>query len=144
MSKPKSKIDELRAQLAAARAPREQKQAALDEAAEIARLEREIADEPAIAKAVEEHGAIGEMISVIHTPAGVVIVKRPRGAVWRKFSETHDIKSSDVLSFVKNCLVHPGKTEVEDIFEAYPVALETVAEQAKLLASVRVRDMAGK
>lgn len=144
MSKPKSKVEELRAQLAAARAPRDQKQAALEEAAEIARLEREIADEPAIAKAVEEHGAIGEMIAVLHTPSGAVVVKRPQQAAWRRFSDSDTLKGKDVHRLAYDCLVYPARADFDRICDAHPAALEQIGVMITELASVRARDLAGK
>lgn len=143
MSK-RSKVEELRAKLAEARAPREQKQAELEDAAEIARLEQEIADEPHIAKAVEEHGAIGEMIAVMHTQSGAVIVKRPQQAAWRRFSDSDTLKGKDVHRLAYDCLVYPSRADFDRICDAHPAALEQVGVLITDLASVRARDLAGK
>lgn len=143
MSK-RSKVEELRAKLAEARAPREQKQAELEDAAEIARLEQEIADEPHIAKAVEDRGAIGERIAVVHTPSGVIIVQRPQQAAWRRFSDADNLKGRDIHRLAQDCLVYPSKAAFDAICEAHPAALETVGVHITELASVRARDAAGK
>ena len=62
-----------------ARAPREQNwsQAPKGDAAEIAPRTRDCG-RATHRQAVEEHGAIGERIAVVHTPSGVVIVRRPQ------------------------------------------------------------------
>lgn len=136
-------VDALRAQLAEARAKREAKQANAEREDERARLKQELADEPVIEKAIDEHGAIGDGIAVLHTRLGVVIVRRPRQAVWRAFSDK-DVRGSTVHTLVQQCLVHPTKAELDTILNAYPAALEMLGGKVAELATVRERDSAGK
>jgi len=144
-SRQPNELERLRAELAAAKAPREAMQAVLEESAEIARLTQELSDEPHIAAAVEEHGAVGDAIAVLHTPAGAIIVRRPKGAVWRRFSETAaGMKSGDILTFVKSCLVYPQKADVERIFDLHPAALERVGGMLAELANVKASEAVGK
>lgn len=141
---PVDELEALRAQLAAARAPREQTQASKEREAEIARLKQELADEPAIAAAVETHGAIGQAIGVLHTPSGVVIVKKPRQASWRRFSDSGAIKGSDVHTLLQACLVHPTKADLDRILDAHPAAVETLGGIITGLAAAGTKEAAEK
>lgn len=134
----------LRAKLAAARAPRDQKQAALEREAEIARLTQEIADEPAIAEMVDKHGAVGDGIAILRTPEGAVVVKRPQQAVWRRFSDTKNTDGPAVYKLVRGCVVYPSLERLEAIIEKRPAALEQLGGLISELAIARDADLAGK
>lgn len=137
-------LDVLRAKLAAARAPRDQKQAELERAAEIARLTQEIADEPAIAEAVDKYGAVGDGVAILRTPEGAVVVTRPKQAVWRRFSDTKVTDGVAVYKLVRGCVVHPSLERLEAIIEKRPGALEQLGGLIAELAVARDADLAGK
>jgi len=143
-AEPVDELTALRAQLAAARAQRETAQEALERAAEIARLKQEIADEPHITKAVEEHGAIDDRIGLVQTAMGVVIVRRPKQAVWRRFSDAGSMKGPDIHTMVKQCLVHPDAARFDSICDAYPATLEIVGGKVATLAQSRTKEAAEK
>ena len=144
MSKQPDELEVLRAKLAAAKAPREQKQAALERDAEIARLTQEIADEPAIAEAVDKYGAVGDGIAILRTPEGAVVVTRPKQAVWRRFSDTKVTDGASVYKLVRGCVVHPSLERLEAIIEKRPAALEQLGGLISELAVARDADLAGK
>ena len=147
MAKKESEMDEveaLRKQLAEARAPREAKQAQLEREREIARLKQEIEDEPAIAAAVVEHGAIGDKIGVVHSDEGAIVVKRPKVAAWRRFSDGETVKGKDMRMLAKECLVYPSWSRFEAITEARPAALEAVGLVIGRLAQARDKEAAEK
>lgn len=144
MSKQPDELEALRAKLAAARAPREQKQAGLEREAEIARLTQEIADEPAIAEMVDRHGAVGDGIAILRTPEGAVVVTRPKQAVWRRFSDTKVTNGESVYKLVRGCVVHPSLERLEAIIEKRPGALEQLGGLIAELAVARDADLAGK
>ena len=144
MSKQPDELEALRAKLAAARAPREQKQASLEREAEIARLTQEIADEPAIAEMVDRHGAVGDGIAILRTPEGAVVVTRPKQAVWRRFSDTKVTNGESVYKLVRGCVVYPSLERLEAILEKRPAALEQLGGLISELAVARDADLAGK
>ena len=144
MSKQPDELEALRAKLAAARAPREQKQAGLEREAEIARLTQEIADEPAIAEMVDKHGAVGDGVAILRTPEGAIVVTRPKQAVWRRFSDTKVTDGVAVYKLVRGCVVHPSLERLEAIIEKRPGALEQLGGLIAELAVARDADLAGK
>lgn len=144
MSKQPDELDVLRAKLAAAKAPREQKQAALERESEIARLTQEIADEPAIAEMVDKHGAVGDGVAILRTPEGAIVVTRPKQAVWRRFSDTKVTDGVAVYKLVRGCVVHPSLERLEAIIEKRPGALEQLGGLIAELAVARDADLAGK
>ena len=144
MSKQPDELDVLRAKLAAAKAPREQKQAALERESEIARLTQEIADEPAIAEMVDKHGAVGDGVAILRTPEGAIVVTRPKQAVWRRFSDTKVTDGVAVYKLVRGCVVHPSLERLEAISDKRPGALEQLGGLIAELAVARDADLAGK
>ena len=144
MSKQPDELDVLRAKLAAAKAPREQKQAALERESEIARLTQEIADEPAIAEMVDKHGAVGDGVAILRTPEGAIVVTRPKQAVWRRFSDTKVTDGVAVYKLVRGCVVHPSLERLEAIIDKRPGALEQLGGLIAELAVARDADLAGK
>lgn len=137
-------MSDVRAQVAAKRAARVAKQAALETKADEAALLQELADEDAIAKAMDDHGAIGDAIDTLPTSLGVIIVRRPKQAVWRRFSDSGAMKGSDIHTLVRQCLVHPAPAQFDAICEAYPATLELAGGKVATLAQSRTKEAAEK
>lgn len=136
-------LKELRAQLAAARAPRETKQSELDAQAEKERLKQELLDEPHIQAAIDEHGNIGEGIAVLHTQKGAIILKRPKQGAWRRFGDSK-VTGADIRQLVSTCRVYPPVAAFDAIVEEYPAALDKLGTLACELAASTTKEASGK
>ena len=137
LAKAKADLDAL----AKKRAEREAAQAATDR---VEAVERELADAIAIDAAVAEHGPLGKMIAAIDTDLGVVIVKRPHAATFRKFQDTGSMKSADLEKLVRPCLVHPDGEKFGALLEQLPATLLRVANVVTELAGMRSAEVSGK
>jgi hypothetical protein len=142
-------MDELQAKIAAARARKQAAEAALDEmqardagAAELEAVERDAADAEAILKAKSEHGAA--RIACVATDMGVIILKRPHVAHFKKFQDLEAFKVADVERLVRPCVVHPPADTLDRILDEFPGVLAACAERVAYLAGVRRNDLAAK
>lgn len=102
-------------------------------AEELGDVEREIADELALQMAIKAHGKIMRDIQAVYTPLGVVIVRRPRRALYREYQVAEDkLAGQDVL--IHGCLVHPDAGTYNTITDEYPAVPEVLAGGIALLA----------
>src|SRR5690606_3881381 len=113
----------LRAELARIRAEREE----LDAAAEAERLReqvererRELEQERAIAAAEAKHGKLGAAIGAVKTRLGVVIMRRPHVAAFRKFQELAQPTMADVEQFVRPHVLEPNRDEFDRMSDELP------------------------
>jgi hypothetical protein len=68
--------------------------------------ERAIADLEALEAAEAKWGELGKMLGQVHTPIGVVIVRKPKFAEWRRFQDSDKTaQQQDELTY--SCVVHP-------------------------------------
>lgn len=146
MSEEASTADKIKAAKEALQAARSAREAALTperEARELARLERELKDEAAIADAFSKFGEKG--VELVRTDLGVVIVK-PCNPL--KFNKHQDEGKSDTFTHLAlvagGPLVYPRMTEFEKICEALPLTLLRTVDALYLLAGAQQRDLAGK
>jgi hypothetical protein len=140
----KARLDKVRAERAALAVAREARAA---DAALEAQLEGEtlaLRDEQAIAAAELEHGPVGKRIAVIGTDLGVVIVKRPHAALFRKFQAKGSTKPEDLDQLVRPCLVYPSKAEFDRIDDELPATMTRCANAVVALAGFRQEENAGK
>lgn len=146
---------ELEQRLAAARAERARIQAERDRreqeralADELEREERALADEQAIADAEAEHGPLGKRIEAVHTGQGVVIVRRPNPASFRRWQDRNvsskDITMDDAEQLVRPALVRPDKATFDRWVQEEPGILPRCAAACSRLAGARLEEMAGK
>lgn len=135
---------DLEKQLAAKRAAREAAQAKAEAGDVDAQLRQAIEDEDAIAQAIADHGAIGDAIALVETSMGTIIVKRPKQAVWRRFSDAPQTRGPDILTMVQACRVYPSAQRVEAILDTYPATLEVLGVACTTLAQSRTKEAAGK
>jgi len=108
----------------------------------LAEAERALRDEEAVDAAEQEHGA--KKIAVVQTDLGVVIVKRPHVATFRKFQDKGSTDSESLEKLVRPCLVYPKLPEFELICSELPATLLRVANAVTMLAGVRTEELAGK
>jgi hypothetical protein len=142
---PKVRLAQLKAELAAVAAKRAERDALNAVTAELAAAERALADEKAITQAECEHGAVGEMLSVIRTPThGVIIVKRPSPLVFRRFRDQSTHNSEELGKLIRPSLVYPSLTQLELIFDEQPALETVVADQVCILAGMGRAQLGGK
>lgn len=130
-----------RARLAAEREKREADRALAEE---LEREERAIRDEQAIADAEAAHGPLGKKIAAVHTSQGVVIVKRPNAALFRKFTDAGELTSDECERLVRPSLVHPARAVFDKYAEEEPAILVRCANACAKLAGVRKEELTGK
>jgi hypothetical protein len=112
--------------------------------AKVEEARRRLADKKAIFAAEQEHGEQGRDIGCLDTPGGVVIVKRPHMATFRKFQDKPDTKSKDVLDLVTPCVVYPPKADFGALLEKYPAVLVRAGDVVCGLAGARSKELSGK
>jgi hypothetical protein len=140
----RSRLDEIRAELEALETRREARKAERAPAAEIEAAERELADAKALDAAESEHGEIGKKISTVKTELGIVILKRPDAATFRRFRDTGSAKSFDLEKLVRPCLVYPDRVVFDRILEEQPGTLTAMADAVAVLAGIRTEEVAPK
>lgn len=142
-----SDIEAMRAELARLRAERE----ALDAAGEAERLReqiererRELEQERAIAAAEAKHGKLGVAIGAVKTRLGVVILRRPHVAAFRKFQEIAEPKMVDVEAFVRPHVLEPSRETFDRWNDELPALLVSCAKVLGTLAAGAATELAGK
>lgn len=112
--------------------------------ADVLVAERRVRDEKAIAQAVADHGPIGVKLRVVETEIGVVILKRPHAAIFRRFVDEGSTKSKDLDKLVRPSVVYPDAATLDGLLEEQPAVLLELANAVSELAGARAREVAGK
>jgi hypothetical protein len=144
-------MSEVDSELARVRAAREALERSRDERLKKGEAERRLAEEKlaleneqAIDLAEQEVGPIGKKIAVVNTDLGVVIVKRPHAAIFKRFQDRGKTDSKSLYELVKPSLVYPSLDGFERLCEELPATLLRCADAVSGLAGVRAEDIAGK
>jgi len=139
--------DLLEAELVAARAAVAVIDAARADAADLAAMraelvaaKRRILEAPIVAKAIEEHGAI----ELVETVLGVVVVKRPHAATFRRFADKGSTKSADVEELIRKCVVYPDAAGLDVLLAEQPGALTRIADAVVILGGAAAAERSGK
>lgn len=147
VEKKDSEVAELEARLKAAVGSK----ARFDEARQTAELRRRVEEAERVAADLEvlegliaKHGEIGDRLAVLHTSAGMVVVKRPNPLHYRRFQDQKDQQTEHVATLVRTCLVHPSATGFETICNELPATLLQVADLVASLAGVGKGRVEGK
>jgi hypothetical protein len=142
------RIAATRAERARVQAEREQRDKARELHDELEREERALKDEQAIADAELEHGPLGKRIEAVRTGQGVVIVRRPNPASFRRWQDRNvsskDITMDDAEQLVRPALVHPDKVTFDAWVKEEPGILPRCAAACSRLAGARLEELAGK
>lgn len=88
--------------------------------AEVSRAERELAEARATADARRVHG---NRFATVSTPLGLVILKRSGTAAYRKLQDSEDLTMDDFESFVRPCVIFPGRDELDKLLADLPGAI---------------------
>lgn len=130
-----------RAKLAAEQAERD---AASKDADDLAREEMALANERALADAESKHGRIRDgKIGAIETRLGVVIVKRPEPAFYRRFMKGTDPRA-DAEMLVRHCRAYPSAEAFESWMEEQPGLLDPASAVCVALAGLTAKEVQGK
>jgi len=142
-----SDLIKMRAKLAELEAARIERLAAEEEAAEIEALDVQLRNAEAINKFEQELGKQGREIGVIDCEhLGLVIVRKPHAAAWKRFQDTSgkNITSDEVIVFVTPHVVFPTKIEFGQVCESMPATPGRCALVLAALAGSRKADLEGK
>lgn len=127
--------------LAAARAAREAERARVDE---LEALRRAVADAEAIEAAELEYGPLGRELAAVHTDMGVVLVKRPHAALFKRYQDLTTPTVADVEKLVLPSIVYPPPGARDDLLDRLPGTLQRLTNAVGDLAGVRQREQAAK
>ncbi len=142
--------DDIQARLAAAKAKKAEIEAKREAKAkrsieeELARAERECAEQEALAELEDAKGKVGSHLAVIETEMGIIVVERPHVANFRKFQDAGKFTAEALEKLARPCVVYPDKARFDSIITEYPGVLIAVADAVVELAGARKREQAGK
>ena len=139
-----ARLTALKAERAELEAAREAKLVEREASDELEREERAIRELKALEKLEEEHGPIGKKWDRVDTFEGMICVKRPHPATWKKFAELDKVKSEDADRFVRPCRIYPDVPEFNRLIEEEPAALIRCATKCCELAGLRRSEIQGK
>jgi hypothetical protein len=115
---------------------------------ELEKERRALADDEAIARLEEEHGAIDRAIAVVQTDHGAVVLRRAKPPAYKRFNEyiTRDNAKTFELSeqLVVACLLYPTREAFATMAELQPFIMIRCANAISTLAGVRVQEVQGK
>lgn len=112
--------------------------------AEVEAKEFALRDAPHVAAAEEAHGAPGVGTMTVETRLGVVVVKRPHAAVFRRFADKASTKSADVEELVRKCVVYPDAAALDTILAELPAVLTRIADAVVILGGAATAERSGK
>ena len=138
------RLREARERRRAAEAKREERQAENDLLAEVEAEELAARNAEALEAAEAEHGPIGKKLRAIETSGGVIIVKRPHPATYKRFRDKGEANTAAFDKLVRPCVVHPDKSTFDRILDEEPAALDRCANAIVELAGFRAREVSGK
>lgn len=139
-----AEADQLREQLAAMRAKREQREAEEAPARELAAAQQAVRDEQALQDAIDANGAVGVHLATVQTAAGMVILKRATAMRFRRFQDKGEATTEDVLALVRPCVVWPSAGELDVLLNDLPATLTRLASAVITLAGQGGDDLVKK
>jgi hypothetical protein len=142
------RIEAARAERARIQAEREQRQKERELVDQLEQEERALADEQANAAAEAEHGPLGKRIEAVRTGQGVVIVKLPGAALFRRWLDRcvnpKPLTMDDAEQLVRPCVVSPDRETFDRWLKVEGAILPRCAQACSRLAGTRDEDLAGK
>ena len=141
--------EELRANLAAARKARSNREAEqADEAeaesmrAELRKIEHGEEGAAALAEAQTEHGA--DAVGLLLTNEGPIVLKKPHAATFRKFQDAGKYDSDAVDALVRPNICYPSKDKFDEINDKQPAMLMQAASLVCSLAGQQIAAISEK
>ncbi len=139
--------DDIQARLAAAKAKKaeiEAKRNRVSAEEQLAKLERECAEQEALAELEDAKGKVGSHLAVVETEMGMIVVERPHVANFRKFQDAGKFTAEALEKLARPCVVYPDKAKFDQIITEYPGVLIATADAVVELAGARKREQTGK
>lgn len=137
---PEAKATSTEDQIAALERRIAEKRASAKAAREQAARVQHLADLEAIAKAQDELGEQGLHFSVLETPLGVIILKRPHEAMMRRFNDAglskQGLRAAALDQLLRPSIVHPSLDRYDEIVKEFP--------GFSAIAANRVYELAGR
>lgn len=137
MDELRKELAELEAKKAERAAARAEKDALAQMRAEVARAKQELEDAEVIDRFEDELGERGVHWEGVSTPAGIVIVKRPHAATFKRFRDLGKYTSKALEDLVRPCVAHPDAQGLTDLLADYPAVLDELADAVTELAGVK-------
>jgi hypothetical protein len=142
---------ELEQRLARARAlvaekekAREQREADNALIREVEEAELKARNAEAVEAAELAHGEIGKKIALTYTPLGVIIVKRPHTALFRRFQDSKEASTEEALKLVRPSVVYPDRATFDEWIDKVPGVLFSLTKQCSHLSGYSASEAAGK
>ena len=139
-----ARLEQIRAERAQLARERERREEETDAQELLEMEERGLADDRAIAAAVEQHGPLGKKIAAVYTDLGIIILKRPHHVMWKRFQDTGLVTTEELEKLVRPCLVHPDRFTFERYCEEQAAILGRCANQVSALAGFRLKEVGAK
>jgi hypothetical protein len=139
-----AQLAELRRQRLAVAEARAKRNADREFADALAREQRALAEEIALADAEAEHGPIDVKIGVVETDLGIVILKRAHANFYKRFQDQGRFKTADVEKLVRPSVVYPDADAFDRILDELPATLVACGNKLAALAGQRAEDLTGK
>jgi hypothetical protein len=136
------KVRELKAKLAAQRAERAAAMAPKRAQTELARLEQQLKDEAAFAKAQDVHGE--DNVSAVTSQSGLVVVKRDNHLLFKQFIDRGKFTTAALEEQIARCLVYPSADELDRYIQREPYLLQAVSGAIAVLAGAKSDEFTGK
>lgn len=141
-------MKEIEARAEAARAKRRAASERLEQSeadlalAQVEKEEREAEGLEAIANACDALGR--KNVSHVETPAGWIVLQKPKAAIWRRFLDSGEYTTTALEKLTRPCIVWPNAAKVDAIFDAVPDTIMRCADKLTDLARGRHDEIAGK
>ena len=103
-------------------------------------------DDETCARLEAEHGKMGEKIARVDTAAGMVVVRRPQQAVFRRWQSKRDdsLLPEHLEKLVFDSLLYPSKADFGRMLEELPGIIVRTADAVIDLAGVGKKNIEGK
>lgn len=130
-----------RARIAKEREDREEANAL---AAELEDESRKLDEDKAIDAAETAYGPLEKKIAAVHTPAGLVIVKKAHHVLFKRFQDSGEASTEEFYKLVTPCVVYPDKAAFASMLQESPGIIGQVASAVSRLAGVKMKEVSGK
>lgn len=121
---------------------REERELAASVASELERESRALEADKAIAEAEEKYGA--SKIAAVHTDLGVIIVRRPHAAIFKRFQDSGEATYEEFDKLVRPSVVYPDKAKFDAILDELPATMGRLGNAVATLAGFRAKEAKGK
>lgn len=140
-------IADKRAALALLRSEREEKieKAATAPETQLAKLEREIREEQAIAEAEAKYGSeVDGGIGIVRMSRGIVILHKPSASLYQQHSDAGSQSTVALKKLVFPCRVYPDQNGLDAMIADEPYTLQHCGDMVTVLAGFTLQEFRKK